>query len=94
MSPQNQAGCEQSNGRLAKFKNKLSNKMGVEMIRARSRVGENGPPMTLFNAKAAAKNWRDNGHRYAKVGTTAEKSKTLKRIRKEEKEKYTSTILL
>ena len=63
------------------------------MTRARSRAGENGPLMTLFNAAASAKYWVENGHRFAVKTDDKMSSKTVTRIWKEEKLQYTSKIL-
>lgn len=93
LCPQSQAGCEQSNSKYARYKTKYSNRMGVPMIRARSRTGENGPPMTLFNAAASAQYWIDNGHRFAQKSASDAPSKTTRRIKNAQKEKYTSQIL-
>ena len=91
-APQSQSGCEQSNIKYARYKTKHSNRMGIEMNRTRSRAGENGSPMCLFNAKAVSQYWRNNGHRYALTAKSQMKSKTLKKIQKNALERYTSRI--
>ena len=96
LSPESQAGCEQSNSKFARYKNKHSNKMGIPMCRARQWGGENGPPMNLFPAKKVFLHWKKNGHRLAmKLDPTAKnESKVIKKIRKKSAQKYTSKLFI
>ena len=91
-APNSQAGCERSNSKYARYKTKYSNRMGIEIIRARARAGENGPPILRFPAQKARQYWQDNNHRLAlKVKDT--KSLVLARMRKEASN-YTSRIFI
>ena len=87
-----QAGCERSNSKYARYKNKYSNRMGIEIIRARGRAGENGPPMRKFPAVKARQYWQEHSHRLAKKIADSE-SLVLARRKKEAKE-YTSRIFI
>ena len=58
--------------------------MGIEVVRARSRAGENGPPLSLFNAEKSYQYWMDNNHRLAMKIKKSE-SLVLMRLRKEAK---------
>ena len=49
MAPNGKAGCEQSTSKFNRAKNKLSSTMKLPMIKARMRVGINGPLVHLFN---------------------------------------------
>ena len=49
LSANSEAGCEQSNSKYNRAKNKYSTTMKLPMIRARMRVGSNGPPIHVFN---------------------------------------------
>ena len=64
------------------------------MIQTRMRVGSNGPPIHFFDAREVRIYWKANGHRLAKkVYKHADPdSKVIKRIRKEQSQKYTSHI--
>jgi hypothetical protein len=92
--PNSEAGCEQSNSKYNRAKNKYSSVMSVDMIQTRMRVGSNGPPIHLFDAESIRIYWRANGHRLAqKIDPQADpNSKVVKRIRKEQNENYTSNI--
>ena len=91
-APNAQAGCERSNSKYARYKNKYSNRMGIEIIRARGRAGENGPPLRKFPAVKARQYWQENNHRLAKKIADSE-SLVLARRKKEAKE-YTSRIFI
>ena len=58
-------GCEQSNSKYNRAKNKYSTTMQLPMIQARMRVGSNGPPMHLFNPEPVLEYWITNRHRLA-----------------------------
>ena len=47
-----EAGCEQSNSKYNRAKNKYSTAMKLPMIKARMRVGSNGPTIHQFNAES------------------------------------------
>ena len=83
LSPESQSGCERSNSIYARFKAKYSNKMCLPMIGARSRAGENGPPMHLFTAKKVFIHWLANGRRMAEKlkNEVTPESKVLRKIR-------------
>ena len=65
--------------------------MGIEVVRARSRAGENGHPLSLFNAEKSYQYWIDNNHRLPKKVKETE-SLVLKRLRKKAKTEHTSKI--
>ena len=96
MAPNSEAGCEQSNSKFNRAKNKLSSTMKLPMIKARMRVGTNGPPLHLFNAEPVLDYWVENHHRLAEKTwiKSMEDSVVVSRIRQEEAEKYTSTMFL
>ena len=58
LSPNSEAGCEQSNSKYNRAKNKQSSSMGLDMIRARMRVGSNELPTHLFKTKEQVKYWK------------------------------------
>ena len=93
-APQSQSGCEQSNRKYARYKTKYSNRMGLDMIRARSRAGENGPPMSLFNSQAVSQYWRRCGHRSAITKNSQSRSKTLNKLKNKAMARYKSKIFL
>ena len=93
ISPEGQSGCERSNSKYARFKTKYSNRMGLEIVRARSRAGENGPPVTKFPSKKALTYWVENNHKLALKVAVNDESLVLKRRRKE-KLNYTSKLFL
>ena len=84
-----EAGCEQSNRKYNLMKNDLSHRMQIPMIKARMRVGSNGPPLHLFDASKVLEHWKRNGHRLAlKVDQySADDSHVIKRIREESAKK-------
>ena len=90
LAPNSQAGCERSNSKYARYKNKYSSRMGLEIIRARARAGENGPPLPQFPASKARQFWEDNNHRLALKIDGSSDSLVLKRRRKISQKKYTS----
>jgi len=94
--PNSEAGCEESNSKYNRAKNKYSSVMSTQMIQSRMRVGSNGPPIHLFDAETVRIYWVANGHRLAqKVWSKADlDSKVVNRIRKEDSENYTSHIFL
>ena len=60
------------------------------MIKARLRIKINGPPISMFKPKPVRELWLRRGHQYA--ATATEKKVVIQRVRKEDKEKYTSKI--
>ena len=92
LSPNAQSGCERSNSKYSRFKNKYSNRMGIEIIRARSRAGENGPPLTMFPRERFFKYWVENNHKLA-LKVVNDKSIVLER-RKVKAKQYTSKMFL
>ena len=92
LSPNAQSGCERSNSKYSRFKNKYSSRMGIEIIRARSRAGENGPPLTMFLRERFFKYWVENNHKLA-LKVANEKSIVLER-RKLKAKQYTSKMFL
>ena len=77
--------------KIARYKDKLSSTMGINMMRARSRVGSNGPPLHRFDAKESVRFWIEQGHKHAQTKMDI-KSKVIKRMKKEKDTKYTSKI--
>ena len=68
--------------------------MGIKIIRARSRAGENNPQITMFNSKESAKYWKEKGYRSAKkAGIWDDVSLTIQRKQKADKLNYTPKIL-
>ena len=96
MAANSEAGCEQSNSKYNRAKNKLSSTMKLPMIKARMRVGSNGPPIHLFNDDPVLNYWKENHHRLAQKTwvQSMEHSVVVHRIQKEEAEKYTSTMFI
>ena len=94
LAPNSQAGCERSNSKYERYKNKYSSRMGLEIIRARARAGENGPPLPQFPASKARQFWEDNNHRLALKIDGSSDSLVLKRRRKISQKKYTSRIFI
>ncbi len=94
MAANSEAGCEQSNSKYNRSKNKLSSTMKLPMIKARMRVGSNGPPLHLFNAEPVLTYWINNHHRLAQKSwiQSLEHSVVVNRIRANAEEKYTSTM--
>ena len=90
IAPNAQTGCERANSTYNLFKTKLSVRMQLPMIKARLRIKINGPPSSMFKPAAVREVWLKNGHQYA--ATITEKKVIIDRIRKEDKEKYTSKI--
>ena len=95
-SSNSEAGCEQSNSKYNRAKNKLSSRMKLPMIKARMRAGSNGPPIHLFNPEPILEYWQENHHRLAEKSwvKARDESVTITRIRKEEEKKYTSTMFV
>ena len=89
-----QAGCERSNSKYARYKNKYSNRMGIEIICARARAGENGPPLSSFPASKARQYWVEHNHRLAQKIRGDNSSLTLLRRKREAAKKYTSRIFV
>ena len=96
MASNSEAGCEQSNSKFNRSKNKLSSTMKLPMIKARMRPGSNGPHLHLFNPEPVLQYWQENHHRLAQKTwvKSLEDSVVISRIRKEEEKKYTSTMFL
>ena len=96
MAANAEAGCEQSNSKYNRAKNKYSTTMQLPMIQARMRVGSNGPPMHLFNPEPVLEYWITNRHRLAQKQwmQALDNSVVVTRVRKEEEEKYTSKMFL
>ena len=92
LAPNAQAGCERSNSKYARFKNKYSSKMGLEIVRSRSRAGENGPPLSLFPSAKAVRYWIDNNHRLAEKVNASDESLVLSRRKKNDAAYCTSKI--
>ena len=92
LSPNAQAGCERSNSKYARFKTKYSNTMGIEIVRARSRTGENGPPVIFFPRNLVLSHWMKENHRLALKVKETDKSLVLLRKKKKAQEQYTSRI--
>ena len=65
--------------------------MKLPMIRARMRVGSNGPPIHLFNPTPVLEYWIDNRHRLAEKQwiKSLDESVVVSRLRKEAEKKYT-----
>ena len=89
-APNAQAGCERANSEYNQFKDALSNRMQLPMIKARLRIKVNGPPTSMFQPQPVRKMWLHNGHQYAETAT--KKKLVINRIRKQDKENYTSKI--
>ena len=96
MSPNDETGCEQSNSKFNRAKNKFSSTMSVEVIQARMRTGSNGPPVHLFRPAEYVKCWKIHGHRLAeKVSARSDlDSHVISRIRNESEAKYTNLVYL
>ena len=89
-APNAQTGCERANSEYNQFKDSLSNRMQLPMIKARLRIKVNGPPTSMFQPKPIRQMWLRKGHQYAETAT--KKKLVINRIRKEAKENYTSKI--
>ena len=91
-----EAGCEQSNSKYNRAKNKYSTAMKLPMIRARMRVGSNGPPIHLFNPEPVLEYWIEHRHRLAEKTWVAalDDSRVITRIRRQQEKAYTSTMYL
>ena len=92
----NAAGCEQSNSKYNRAKNKYSTAMKLPMIRARMRVGSNGPPIHLFNPEPVLEYWIEHRHRLAEKTWIAalDDSIVITCIRRQQEKAYTSTMYL
>jgi len=62
LAPNSKAGCEQSNSKYYRAKNKYNSTMQIPMIQARMRVGPNinGPPLHQFQCDNVLQYWVDN----------------------------------
>ena len=60
------------------------------MIKSRLRIKVNGPPTSMFQPQPVRKMWLHKGHQYAETAT--KKKLVIDRIRKQDKENYTSKI--
>ena len=94
LAPNSQAGYKRSNSKYARYKNKYSSRMGLQIISARARAGENGPPLPRFPASKARQYWEDNNHRLALKIDGSSDSLVLKRRKKVSLKKYTSRIFI
>ena len=96
MAANAEAGCEQSNSKYNRAKNKYSTTMQLPMIQARMRVGSNVPRMHLINPEPVLEYWITNRHRLAQKQwmEALDNSVVVTRIRNEEEEKYTSKMFL
>ena len=63
LMPNSQTGCEQSNSKYNRAKDKLGNKISVDMIKARMRVGSNGPLVHMFNPVPVREYWIQDQHK-------------------------------
>ena len=81
--------CERENSKIARYKDKLSSSMGVSMMRARSRVGSNGPPIHKFDVRESVRFWIEKGHQHAQTKT----EKFSKVIDQKKKRRIQSTLL-
>ena len=90
------AGCEQSNIKYNRAKNKYITAMRIPMIQAIMRFGSNGPPMHLFNPEPVLEYWITNRHRLAQKQwmEALDNSVVVTRVGKEEEEQYTSKMFL
>ena len=84
------ASCERENSKIARYKDKLSSSMGVSMMRARSRVGSNGPTIHKLDARESVRFWLEKGHQHAQTKTD-KVSKVIERMKKQDA-KHTSQI--
>ena len=91
-----EAGCEQSNRKYNLMNNDLSHRMQIPMIKARMRVGSNGPPLHLFDASKVLEHWKQNDHRLTlKVDKdSADDSHVIKRIREQRAKAYTCNLYI
>ena len=94
--PDSEAGCEQSNSKFNRAKNKFSSTMSLEVIQARMRAGPNGPSLHLFRPGQYVKHWKAHGHRLAEKihARSSNKSNVLSRIRESQQKRYTNTVYL
>ena len=90
IAPNAQRGCERANSVYNLFKTELSVAMKLPIIKARLRIKTNGPPTSMFKPAAVREAWIKQGHQYAK--TASETKVVINRIRKEDRENYTSNI--
>ena len=60
--PNAQTGCERANSEYDHFKNSLSNRMQLPMIKSRLRIKINGPPTSMFQPKDTRKVCLHKGH--------------------------------
>ena len=65
MASNSEAGCEQSNIKFNRSKNKLNSTMKLPMVKAHMRPGSNGQPLHLFNPEPVLQYWQENHHRLA-----------------------------
>ena len=68
--------------------------MGIEIICARARAGENGPPLSSFPASKARQYWVEHNHRLAQKIRGDNSSLTLLRRKREAAKTYTSRIFV
>ena len=96
LSPEGQRGCEHSNSKYARFKNKYSNRVVTDLISARARAGGNGQRTHLFDARKILLHCKQNDHRLAKKldERSFNGSKVLKTVRSQAAKNYTSKLFL
>ena len=84
-------GRENSKIARYRYKDKLSSTMGVTMMRERSKVGSNGPPIHRFDARESVRFWIEKGHQHAQT-QSGKMSQVITRKKKEKDAKHTSKI--
>ena len=65
--PNSEAGCEQSNSKYSRMKNKLSSSMQLPMIKACMGAKSNGPPLHQFNPSLIRLKWLADSHKYVET---------------------------
>ena len=96
LMPNSEVGCEQSNSKYNRTKDKMGSRMDIEMIRARMRAGSNGPPLHMFNPTPVREYWLRNQHKVAEMikSRNSDDSRVIKRIRRQDEENYSSRLFL
>ena len=91
-----EAGCERSNSKYNRSKNKYATAMKLPMIIARMRVGSNGPPLHMFNCEVVLQYWTEHNHRLAQKSwiESLDDSIVVTRLRKNAEKTYTSKLYL
>ena len=93
-APNAQTGTERANSKYALAKTKLQCFQSNEVTRARVRIQENGPPLSMFKPLPVRKLWLREGHKNAEKVKSMEKSVVLERRRKDDAKNYKSKIFL